>query len=845
MNAAAPGEWAATVVLTDGETVVMRPMVPGDAPALAGFHQRQSPDSIYRRFFSPKPTLTPSDLAHFTGSDFVNQASLLVEAHGRLIAWATYARWPGRDDADSAFMVDDQHHGKGIATLMLEHLAAIAAANGIKRFTAEVLADNRPMLAVFAKAGWPLARRFHSGVIEVDFALAATSEYLDSVGRREQRADSRAMARLLLPRSIAVVGASDDADSLGGALWQNITAGATTPVYAVNPNRATIDGAQSWPRLIDIPADVWLAVVAVPAADLEAVIDDCITSRVRGVIVHTNVDGSDIDIPALVDRARASGVRIVGPSSMGVLSARPDVSLNATVVNPATPAGSVAISLQSGTLGASLLRLADELALGLSWFVSLGDRSDVSGNDLLQFWDDDEATTAIGMYTESFGNPRRFARIARRVSRRRPIVAVRTGAAAIGPSGGALYQHSGLIEVPSVVAMLNTLRVLASQPVMRGPRAAVIANSTSPATLVNAAIVAAELTPVPPPVALDFSSTPADYGEAVTAALASDDIDGVIVIHAPPMARAVGAPTAEIDAASAGATKPVVAVLLGAPDGPIRPGSLVPGFAFPEAAAAVLGRSWAYGHWLETEAAATPAEVGDVDVEAVDTVVAAAIVIGRQTLSVDEVTTVLDAYGITMPASRFVVAADAVAAADAIGYPVAVKARHRHVGRSLRAGVALDLADGDDVATAVRVMGDELGTNADAFVVQAMTLPGVDLRVRATVDERLGPLVAIGLGGVGSDLLADEDARLAPLSIASALALVGGSRAAPALAQSSIGTGLLVDVLVRVGRLAADHPELVDIDLNPIIVTADTCSVTDAVIRVSSAERAPSALRRL
>ena len=273
----ANARWDSTVVLGDGETVLVRALRPSDEQALAAFHRRQSPDSIYRRFFSPKPELTPAELRHFTDVDMVDRAALCVEWHGEFIAWASYERWPGRDDADTAFMVDDAHHGKGIATLLLEHLAAIATSNGIERFTAEVLADNRPMLAVFARAGWPLERTYDRGVIEVDFAIAETHEFLDSLAEREQRADSRAMARLLLPRSIAVVGASDRPDTVGRVLWRNITRTAKVPVYAVNPKRSTIVRTDSegneraedtWPTVASIPDDVWLAVVAVPAAAL-------------------------------------------------------------------------------------------------------------------------------------------------------------------------------------------------------------------------------------------------------------------------------------------------------------------------------------------------------------------------------------------------------------------------------------------------------------------------------------------------------------------------------------------------------------------------------------------------
>ena len=849
--------WDASVVLADGESVLVRALRPHDAPALDAFHRRQSPESNYRRFFSAKPVLTPTELRHFTDVDMVGRAALCVEWHGEFIAWASYERWPGRDDADTAFMVDEAHQGKGIATLLLEHLAAIATSNGIERFTAEVLAENRAMLSVFARAGWPLQRTYESGVIEVDFPIASTHEYLDSLAEREHRADSRAMARLLLPRSIAVVGASDRPDTVGSVLWRNITRTANVPVHAVNPNRTTIRSADRdgvartdpvWPTVASVPDDVWLAVVAVPAAALDTTLDDCIAAHVRGAVIVTAVDGvdsPDVDVDGLVARARRHGVRIIGPSSMGVATSHREIGLEAALVPVELSPGSIAIVMQSGSLGASLLRLAQRLDMGLSWFVSLGDRSDVSGNDLLQFWDDDDSTNVIAMYNETLGNTHRFARIARRVSLRRPIVAVRTGAAAIAPSGGALYQHSGLIEVPSVTAMLDTARVLATQPLLRGRRVAVVSNSRSPATLAAAALDVAGLQVAATPVALDWTATSDDYRTAITAALASDDVDGVLVIHAPPIHDAVGAPVDAIDEASGGGTKPLVAVLLGSVDGPIRRGSRVPAFSFPETAAAVLGRSYAYARWLDSEAPAAPAAHHDVDVDGVNVVLSAAAMRDRVRLDAEQTAFVLGAYGIAVPPTRLVVADDAVPAADAVGYPVAVKALHRHVGRSLQAGVALDLADAGSVAAAVAAMHQVLGEDAERVVVQSMTAPGLDLRVRVTVDPELGPLVAVGLGGRSADLLVDEARRLAPLSQQSAAALVAGSRAGTALDEAGLADRHLVDVVLRVAQLAADHHHIVAIDLNPAIVTVDGCVVTDAVVDVGPGEHVDVAPRAL
>lgn len=832
-------------MLGDGETVHIRPIRPDDAAALGAFHRRQSADSTYRRYFSPKPDLSPAELAHFTNVDLVDRAGLVVERAGDLIAWASYERWPARDDADAAFQVDDADHGKGIATLLLEHLAALARSNGIARFTAEVLADNRPMLAVFSRAGWPVERHFESGVIDLDFPLDETEEFIDSVERREQRADSRAMARLLLPRSIAVVGASDRAGTVGAALWHRVTATATVPVYAVNPRRSEVGGQPSWPDIRAIPADVSLAIIAVPPEALEAAIEDCIEGHVRGAVIVTSVEGVEIDLPAVVDRARRHGLRIIGPGSMGVATSDRSINLQAALVPVDLPPGPVAISLQSGSLGASVLQLASDLQMGISWFVSLGDKADVSGNDLLQFWEDDDATRVIAMYTETFGNARKFARIARRVSHRRPIVAVHSGAAASGRLGGALYQQAGLIEVPGVPALLDTARVLATQPVPLGPRVAVLANARSPATLARSALESAGLEPVDSPVALTWRSTASDYANAVRAALAADEIDALLVVHAPPLADAVDAPAAALDEAARGSRKPVLVVLMGGRSGPLRPGSPVPAFAFPEQAASALGRVRAYGQWLEEEDGAPTDAFGDIDRVRAAAVIEAALRRGDTALDVATASQVLDAYGIAIPISRRATASEAPSVADEIGYPVAVKAARRHLGRSVKAGVALDLDEAEDVTDSVAVMGASLGADAAEVVVQAMIAPGLDLRIRSSLDKRVGPLVSVGLGGSTADLMGDEPSRLAPLSSTGAAALLDGSRAGPALQAAEIPPAATIDTLMRVAQLVTDHPEITSIDLNPIVVSVDGAWVTDASIGIGPARPEPGPLRRL
>ena len=392
--------------------------------------------------------------------------------------------------------------------------------------------------------------------------------------------------------------------------------------------------------------------------------------------------------------------------------------------------------------------------------------------------------------------------------------------------------------------MLDTARVLATQPVLRGPRVAVISNARSPETLSRAALTTAGLEPVESPMPLTWSSTATDYGDAVRTALAADDVDGVLVVHAPALAD-VPPPVDEIEAAAEGATKPIIVVPIGGYAGPVRAGSALPAFAFPESAAAVLGRSYRYGCWLDTEAATPSVDAGDIDRAAAAATIAAALAREESSLDVIDVVTVLRAYGIETPDVRRGPASSAVELADAVGYPVAVKAEHRHLGRSVRAGVGLDLTGPDDVAAAVKEMREAIGADADIVHVQAMVEPGLDLRIRCAADEQLGSLVTIGLGSTTADLVADESHRLAPLSWASASALVAGSRAGPALEHAELPAEPMIDIAIRVAQLVTDHPEITVADLNPIIISTEGASVTDATILIAPALPDPGPIRRL
>ncbi len=837
------GVWAADVVLNDGGTVHVRPIRSADVATLQQFHARQPRESQYYRYFTPKPALSDKEATRFSTVDLRDRGALVVEDGEEFIAWASYERWSGRDDADVAFHVDQGHGNRGIATLLLEHLSSMARAAGIRRFTAEVLADNRPMLKVFRRTGWPIDRHFDSGIVDFAWPIDDTADFLANVARREQLADSRSMARFLLPRSIAVIGASDEPGSVGRTLLANSLASLPgVPVYPVNPHCSTLLDQPCYASIDDVPDDVGLAVVAVPESALAEVLTACARRRVRGAVVVTDVS-VDFPLADVVTDARRYGMRIVGPGSMGVAMPGSSPAIHAHLGTRAIPAGPLAISLQSGSLGASVLDRITRLGVGVSSFVSLGDKADVSGNDLLQFWEDDDSTGVIAMYTESFGNPRRFARIARRVSRARPIVAVRPGGTAIDD---ALYQQAGVIRVDTVAEMLDTVRVLAVQPLVSGPRIAVITNSAGPARLLVAGLESVGLEPTgfdgrPGWHQLLWSAGAGEYVDAIEACRVGGTHDAVVVIHAPPVA-----PTDDVFARQLAAHPasephlPTVAVLLGRDDGLICPGSTIPNFAFPDDVAHVLGRIHTYARWrtaVTTEVVPSMAaeEPGARPEPRVRELIDAAL--ERRPdgtlLPLGPMIELLRAWGIPVASSRAVTNRDdAVAAADELGYPVVLKANTRpRPGRGLDAGVALDLSDAAGIDIAWNQLDNVVGGLVEA-TVQSMVPSGIECRIHATVHPALGPVISVGLGGVFADSLDDQIVRLGPVSVAGAVEMLAESRVGRVIAELGSTFDAPADVIVAVSTAMDHHPELFEIDLNSVIVAAEGCWVVDAAVRV-------------
>ncbi|MFS8586750.1 MAG: GNAT family N-acetyltransferase, partial [Acidimicrobiia bacterium] len=504
-----PAEWDADVVLADGSTVRIRPILPDDGPRLVDFHGRQSPESIYFRYFSPHPRLSDEEVHHLTHVDYVDRMAFVALRGDVLVGVARYDRWPMRSEAEVAFFIDDAHRGRGMATLMLEYLAEAARRNGISAFTATVLPANRRMVGVFRAAGFQVRSTFEEGVIEVHLDLRPTPEAMAAIEARAQRAEAEAVRRLLEPRSIAVIGAGRDRHSVGHAVLRNLLAhGVNAPVHPVNRNAEHVGGVPAVRSIADIEGPVDLAIVVVPAAEVPDVVEECGQKGVRAVIVisagfaEAGPEGAALSA-ATLRACRRHGMRLLGPNCLGVINTDPEVRLHATFATPTVRPGPVALLSESGTIGGALLERIGEAGLGASSFAAIGNRADVSANDMLQYWADDDRTKLVLLYLESFGNARKFSRIARSLSRTKPIVAVKSGGAARAYPADevdlppetfeALVEQTGIIRVDTLAQQLGVARLLACQPLPKGDRVALVGNGGGSLALAADACVDAGL----------------------------------------------------------------------------------------------------------------------------------------------------------------------------------------------------------------------------------------------------------------------------------------------------------------------------------------------------------------
>jgi acyl-CoA synthetase (NDP forming)/RimJ/RimL family protein N-acetyltransferase len=720
------------VLLADGATVHVRPIVPRDADRLVAFHSRQSSESIYFRYFSPRPRLSDREVERFTNLDYRDRMAMVAILADEIIGVARYDREPGRARAEVAFFTDDRHHGRGLATILLEYLAAAAREQDITEFTAQTLPQNRKMLGVFKQAGFDVSTRFDEGVIEVRLGLEATLEAQAKIEERERRAEARSIERLLSPRSVTVIGAGRQRGGLGHEIVRNLVSGGFEgPVYPVNATATHVASISTHPTVLDIPGEVDLAIIAVPAPDVFEVVERCVQKGVQGLIIisagfaETGPEGAEAQ-REIVELARRHGLRLIGPNCMGVINTAPRVALRATFAPVEPEPGGVAFLSQSGTLGTAILETMGELGLAVSTFVSLGNKADVSANDLLQYWEQDERSDAVLLYMESFGNLRKFSRIARRAGRVKPIIAVTSGGATLGAGSeldlppeatlDALLAQAGVIRVDTLDRLFDVTRLLLSQPVPAGHRVAIVSNSSGPARLtVNAcrgaglegaflspdtqAAIAAEVpmaTHTANPLDVTFQAEPEHYEAALRRVLADDGVDSVITIYAPPLEARTEAVVEAIAVAADGSRKPVVATVLGASPrrGGVAADLTVPVFAFPEEAARALASVTRYGEWLSQPEGARP-DLDRIDPARAHDLADAFLAEGSEPVALDHVssTELIAAFGIDVVPERVVESVDAaVTAASDIGYPVVLKATGLdRLAKTESGGLAIDL----------------------------------------------------------------------------------------------------------------------------------------------------------
>jgi len=859
------------VILRDGSTLRLRAPLAADAEAVLDFFARLSERSRYLRFHG-FPALGPKLVEPVLDPDWDERGALIGCLEGRVVALANWVRLRDRRAAEVAFTVDDAHQRRGIGTRLLERLAALAAETGIEQFVAQVLPDNRSMLDVFRDAGFDTVRKLAGGEVEVRFPIAPTSRYRERVAARDHVAVRASLRPFFEPASVAVIGASPRRGSIGGELFRNILAADFAgSAYPVNRRGEPVAGVHGYRSVAEIPDEVELAVISLPAEHVLAAAQAALEAGVRALVVisagfaETGDEGRERQ-ERLLELVRAHGARLVGPNCLGIAST--SVRLNATFAPRAFPAGKIGFSSQSGALGLALLERAEASGLGLTSFVSIGNKADVSSNDLLEWWEDDEETEIVILYLESFGNPRGFARIARRLARRKPILAMKGGTTRAGTRAAsshtaalagseaavdALFRQAGVIRTRTLDELVDVATLLSAQPVPRGRRVALVTNAGGLGILAADACEAAGLELPPPsaqaraalaeampaegsvanPIDMLGSADAGSFAKVLPIVLADPGVDAVIALFVPTVGVDEEAVGAAISRAAADADgKPVLCAFLSARGAPasLRSVAQVPSFAYPEAAARALGRAAERGDWLRRPAGTVP-EL-DVDREAAEAVVAEALARSADRwLEAAQARRLLEAYGLPLVPERVAASPDeAVSAARELGLPAVVKSAAPGAHKTETGGVALGLAD----AQAVRAAAERIGV---PVLVQPMVRGGAELLAGAVQDPLFGPLVAFGPGGVLAELIGEAQFRLAPLTDLDAEELVRGGKAGRLVAgfrgTPPADEDALVDFVLRLSRLADDLPEVAELDLNPVLALPDGCVAVDARVRVA------------
>jgi len=880
------------VVLRDGSTVRVRAMQPSDDKALGALFESLSEESRWLRFLSlAKGDVLAAEARRETHLDRTIGLIALSGSDERMVGHAFYA---GIDDsrAEVAFTVADDFQNRGLGTLLLCQLAEIADANGIHTFEAEVAAANLTMLNVFRESGFPIEVGATAGQLHVSFPTSFTRDAIDRFEQRESNAAVNALKLFFNPRSIAVIGASKKRGTIGGELFHNLLSyGFAGPVYPVNPTTEVVQSVPAYKSVEDIPGPVDLGVVVVQEKFVLKAVEACARKGVKALVVisagfgEVGLEGQAKQAE-LIRICRASGMRLIGPNCMGIINTEAGVRMDATFAPGEPPTGRVGFSSQSGALGLAIIELANLLGLGISTFVSVGNKADISGNDLLRYWESDDGTDVILLYLESFGNPRKFSQIARRVGRKKPIVVVKSGRSAAGARAtsshtgaliaasdvtvNALFRQSGVIRTDTLEELFDVAALLVNQPLPKGNRVGIITNAGGPGILcadtcearglevpvltqANRDELKSFLAPgagVNNPVDMIASAGMEQYRKTIEVVAGDPNIDALIVCFTPPLVtRAEDVGQAILEAIrNAKIDKPILAVFLSADAAPdIVRRACIPSYRFPETAAIALARAARYRQWRERREP-TLARFYDLRRDQAASIVASALQRGNGWLAADETAELLSCYGLPLIEQKVVATAEAAGEfAAALGDAVALKVVSPGVLHKTEAGgVRLNLRGAEEVRAAADEMTARLallGHTPTGFLVQRMAHSGVEMLVGVVHDRQFGPVVACGAGGVKVELLRDVSIRLTPLSKEDAGEMVRSLKTFPLLdgfrGGPTFDVAALEDALLRVSAMVEDLPQIAELDLNPFVVQESGAVILDARMRLEAVEPKP------
>ena len=879
------------VLLATGRSVHVRACGPGDVERLRSFYQLLDESSTYSRFFGLRSFIPDDELRRATVHDVHQQVTLVAESDGPIIGIGEYHARPGGVEAEVAFAVADAHHHEGVATVLLEDLALIARAAGFRRLVAETLPGNMAMLGVFRTLGLVHRHWFEDGVVCVQLDLTADDVLQDHADLRDWRAAVRSLRSIVEPSHVVVIGADRDEMSPGRRILAHLRDsfdGRVSVVHATADVVGGIDAVATLDELDEVPD---LAVIAVPAPSVADIVARCGTAGVPSVVVvsagfaEVGAEGARMQDQVLA-AARGHGMRIVGPNCLGVVATA--CGLNATSTSQVFVPGGIAIASQSGGVGIAVAAEAQRRHAGISSFVSMGNKIDVSGNDLLRLWADDARTNVVLLYLESFGDPVRFARVARAVSQRKPVVALKSGRTAAGRRGAvahtaavaadrvavdALLAHTGVLRAGTLEELIDLGLLLDRQPPPAGRRVALIGNAGGPLVLgadaaeaggLDVALLSprlqdeiASLVPTAAstqnPVDLGSTVTPDRLAAVVQAVGASGEIDASVVVCVDVEGRdrldEVGSLVAAVELDGV----PVALTLIGAD---VSGFESLPVFPTPERAAVAVALAAGRAEWLAS--IATDAADGTTGLDASSFVGARRLArlharAPAQTTWLDAVTSfeLLEAAGLpVVPWAYACSPAECARAADGIGFPCVIKADAAEVLDMRDAGaVRLGIGHTIGAAETYRDFERRFGDLLRGVVVQAQQVATLELLVGVRRDPAFGPLVVVGAGGAEAELRDDRVVVIAPVSRSAARRAVESLRLAPLFhgfrGRADLPVDPVVDLIQRIGMLAATVPEIRQLDLNPVVVTPQGCAAVDARIGVATALSAVGPVRGL